>query len=136
MRIIIDIEGERVTVTTGDTGVTGSIGGAGSVPRAAGDGLTDTPPAELLRRAEAMGAVSAGPAPRAPAGGESEPAGVTAVRGDSTVGRTAAPTARPHKYEASDSDAGPAAIAAGTSKEQDAVTGKRRAGGRKQPRRR
>jgi hypothetical protein len=52
MRIIIDIEGENVTVRTERAEEPGAMS------------VSESPPPELLRAAAARGATSAGPAPR------------------------------------------------------------------------
>ena len=78
MRITIEIDGTETAVTTGDGAAAGVATGA--------DGAV-TPPADLLARAAAVGAASAGAAPSGP------PSGTTAFPSPPLPEATTAPPA-------------------------------------------
>jgi hypothetical protein len=59
MRIIIDVDGENVSMTTESAPLSEAMAGIAAVPR----GAKPTPPPELLKAAAALGAQDAGPAP-------------------------------------------------------------------------
>ena len=128
MRIIIEIEEGRVTSTTVD-GVPVGKGG---------DAATDasmTPPPDLLRRAAALGAASAGPATLRPEAGTGGGMGGALIAGP-TSPADYAPAARPpggnggRSQAATGGDAGRSAIAPAVGAKRKSAKSGARGGGR------